>query len=174
MNSIDFHFQEVLPQEITDNFIKLIGNDWMLITAGTEEKFNTMTASWGAAGVLWNKPVAICFIRPTRYTYDFANQADIFTLSFFYETERSILNFCGSKSGKDVDKIKETGLLPVITNNEGISFKQARLCMECRKIYFDDLKPDHFLLPDTDKKNYSDNDYHRMFIGEIITCYTKK
>ena len=101
MNFIDSHFKVVPPQQLTDNFIKLIGNDWMLITAGSEDKFNTMTASWGAAGILWNKPVAICFIRPTRYTFNFANQENIFTLSFFHETERYILNYCGSKSGKD-------------------------------------------------------------------------
>ncbi len=173
MNKIDAQFQQVLPQQLTNNFIQSIGNEWMLITTGSEEEFNTMTASWGAVGVLWNKPIAICFIRPTRYTYEFANQADIFTLSFFDESKKSILNFCGSSSGRKTDKIKETGLTPLLTKYNGISFEQVRLCIECRKIYFDDLKPDHFLIPETDKKFYTKKDYHRMFIGEILTCYVK-
>jgi len=133
-----------------------------------------MTASWGATGILWHKPVAICFIRPTRHTFGFANNNDIFTLSFFTKEERSILNFCGTRSGKNVDKILSTGLHPLVTENKGIGYEQSRLCIECRKVYFDDLKPEHFLMPDTDSKIYSGKDYHRMFIGEIVNCYRKK
>jgi len=174
MNKIEAQFQQVLPQQLTNNFIQSIGNEWMLITAGTEEKFNTMTASWGAVGVLWNKPIAICFIRPTRYTFEFANRSEIFTLSFFNESDKPILEFCGSRSGRRVNKIQETGLKPLITKYNGISFEQVRLCIECRKVYYDDLKPDHFLDPKTDNNNYPKKDYHRMFIGEIVTCYIKK
>jgi flavin reductase (DIM6/NTAB) family NADH-FMN oxidoreductase RutF len=173
MNTIDASFHSVSSEELSDNFIDLINNKWMLITAGDTKKFNTMTASWGSIGVLWNKPIAICFIRPTRYTYEFANRSDIFTLSFFPEQHRKILNYCGSKSGRYVDKIEATGLEPLITPNEGITFEQARLCIECRKIYVDDLKPGNFLLPEIDVKNYPKKDYHRIYIGEILNCYTK-
>lgn len=174
METINTFFKKIEVTEITDNFFKAIKDDWMLITAGNPDKFNTMTASWGAVGVLWNKTIAICFIRPTRYTYSFVNENDIFTLSFFSDKERSILQYCGTKSGRDVDKIAKTGLIPLITTSEGISFQQARFSLECRKIYFDDLKPGNFLLPDTDKKNYPQKDYHRMFIGEILTAYSKQ
>lgn len=173
MNRIEAIFQSISPESINDNIIDLINNKWMLITAGEIKKYNTMTASWGSMGVLWNKPIAICFIRPTRYTYEFANRSNIFTLSFFPEQYRKILNYCGSKSGRDVNKIEETGLEPLVTHNQGIIFEQARLCIECRKIYVDDLKPGNFLLPEIDIKNYPKKDYHRIFIGEILNCYSK-
>lgn len=173
MNNIETIFQRISPEIIHDNMIDLINNKWMLITAGEIKKFNTMTASWGSIGVLWNKPIAICFIRPTRYTYEFANRSNIFTLSFFPEKYRKILNYCGSKSGRDVNKIEATGLEPLITHNQGITYEQARLCIECRKIYTDDLDPGNFLLPEIDAKNYPRKDYHRMYIGEILNCYTK-
>jgi flavin reductase (DIM6/NTAB) family NADH-FMN oxidoreductase RutF len=174
MQNIDKLFFKIDPTQLKDNFFKAIGDDWLLITAGTPEKFNTMTASWGALGVFWNKPAAICFIRPTRYTFDFANSNDIFTLSFFTEAERKILQYCGTKSGKDVDKIAFTGLKPLVTEDKAITFEQARLVIECKKVYYDDLKPANFLLPEADARIYPDKDYHRLFIAEILGCYLKK
>jgi flavin reductase (DIM6/NTAB) family NADH-FMN oxidoreductase RutF len=173
MEHIDDYFSKKDIRTLPDNFVKIIGDEWLLITCGTPDKFNTMTASWGTIGVLWNKPVAICFIRPTRYTYGFANSNDTFTVSFFTEKEKAILQYCGSNSGKDVNKIEKTGLIPLKTESGAVSFKQSRLIFECRKIYFDDLKPQNFLLPETDKRNYPLKDYHRMFIGEILNVYLK-
>lgn len=173
MQHIDQYFRKTDPEKLPDNFFKAIGSDWLLITAGTSEKFNTMTASWGAVGVFWNKPAAICFIRPSRYTYDFAVNNDLFTISFFTDAERKILQYCGSKSGKEVDKIKFTGLRPLLTDNKAITFEQARLAIECRKVYYDDLKPGNFLLSDADARIYPNKDYHRMFIGEILGCFIK-
>jgi flavin reductase (DIM6/NTAB) family NADH-FMN oxidoreductase RutF len=173
MKSIDQAFTKINSAELTDNFIRTIGDEWMLVTAGTLQKFNTMTASWGTVGVLWNKPIAICFIRPTRFTYSFINDAAVFTLSFFHASERRILNFCGSKSGRNVDKISETGLTPLLTENMAIGFMQSRLCIECRKIYADDLNPDKFLVPEIET-NYPKRDYHRFFIGEIMNCYVNQ
>jgi flavin reductase (DIM6/NTAB) family NADH-FMN oxidoreductase RutF len=173
MELIDSYFSKTDIRALPDNFVKIIGDEWLLITCGKPDKFNTMTASWGALGVLWNKSVAICFIRPTRYTYDFTNSNDFFTLSFFTEKEKAILQYCGSNSGKDVDKIGNTGLIPLKTLSDSISFKQSRMVLECKKIYFDDLKPQNFLLPETDKRNYPLKDYHRMFIGEILNTYLK-
>lgn len=172
METISSFFKTTPPDQINDNVIKLIGTDWMLITAGNLEKFNTMTASWGSMGVLWNKPVAFCFIRPTRFTYNFSETNEYFTLSFFTEAERKILNFCGAKSGRNIDKIKNTGLIPLLTENNSIGYKQARLCLECKKIYFEDLNPEKILDSDTDSKFYPKKDYHRMYIGEITNCYT--
>jgi len=150
-----------------------IGNDWFLITAVELTQFNTMTASWGTLGVLWNKPIAICFIRPTRQTYNFMEDSDVFSLSFFENKHRKILNYCGSNSGRDVDKIKNTGLIPVKLENGAIGYEQANLILECKKVYFDDIKP-VFILPDeVDEKNYPNKDYHRMYIGEIISIYKK-
>lgn len=162
------------PQNLSDNFIRTIGDEWMLITAGTSESFNTMTASWGTIGVLWNLPVAICFIRPTRHTFKFSEDAEYFTLCFFDPEHKDILKYCGTKSGKDVDKIKTTGLSPLLSENNAVGFAQSRLCIECKKIYFDDLKPSNFLIPDADEKFYPKKDYHRMYIGEITKVYIRK
>jgi flavin reductase (DIM6/NTAB) family NADH-FMN oxidoreductase RutF len=137
-------FKTVNPEELKDNFFSQINNDWMLITAGNLSHFNTMTASWGTMGILWNKPVAICFVRPQRYTFQFTEKQNYFTLSFLEEKYRDILSFCGSHSGKDTDKIAGTGLVPVALDAESITFEQARLVFECRKLYADFIKPENF------------------------------
>jgi flavin reductase (DIM6/NTAB) family NADH-FMN oxidoreductase RutF len=165
-------FREILPDQITDNPFKLIGKDWMLITAGNLESYNTMTASWGGLGHLWEKNVCFCFIRPQRYTYQFIEKNPHFTLSFFEEPYRSVLNFCGTKSGKNVNKAKETGLHPV-TNSDGlVYFEEAQLVIICKKIYFSDINPANFLDPFI-ASIYPDEDYHRMFIGEVKKCLKK-
>jgi flavin reductase (DIM6/NTAB) family NADH-FMN oxidoreductase RutF len=171
MKSINELFVKVEPEQLKDNFFRTIDNDWMLITAGSAQKFNTMTASWGAMGILWNFPIAICFIRPTRYTFSFVNDHDHFTLSFFTEKEKGILNYCGSRSGRNTDKIAQTGLKPLLTEQQGITFEQSRLCIECQKVYADDLRPEKFIMQSLDAKNYPGKDYHRFFIGKISSCY---
>ena len=97
------------PKEIGQNVFSLIGDQWMLITAGTAEQCNTMTASWGGLGVLWGAPMATCYIRPQRYTREFVDREEYFTLAFFDEEHRKALALCGSKSGREVDKVRECG-----------------------------------------------------------------
>jgi flavin reductase (DIM6/NTAB) family NADH-FMN oxidoreductase RutF len=144
----------------------------MLITAGEPGAFNTMTASWGGLGVLWERKVAFCFIRPTRYTYEFVERSGNFTLSFFEERYRKALSFCGSRSGRDADKVKGAGLTPV--HEAGfVYFSEARLVLACRKLSFQDVGPDRFLDP-TIGDLYPQKDYHRMYVGEIITCLAKE
>ncbi len=161
-------FRHILPEKVHDNVFKMIGDDWMLITAGEEGNFNTMTASWGSMGVLWNLPVGICFIRPQRYTFGFAERSAYYTLSFFGEEHREILKFCGAKSGRDFDKIKETGLRPFTTDLGNIGYDQARLILECRKLYAGDLKEDDFVIRELVNKNYRKRDFHRFYIGEVV------
>ena len=122
--------QELAIKDLTENFFEAIGKEWMLVTSGSKEKFNTMTASWGGIGFLWNKAVAFIFIRPERYTYEFIEKNDMLTLSFLGSGNRSIYNICGSKSGRDTDKIKESGLLPLTTPDGNVTFEQARLTLE--------------------------------------------
>jgi flavin reductase (DIM6/NTAB) family NADH-FMN oxidoreductase RutF len=166
-------FQRIQPGEIPDNTFKLIGEDWMLITAGDANSWNTMTASWGTLGVLWNKPVAICFIRPQRFTYQFSERNLFFTLSFFTEQYRDALNFCGTKSGRDYDKAAETGLTIMQTERGSVAFSEARLILECRKIYTDLIQPGQFIMPDLVQKNYPRKDFHRFYIGEVVNTYIK-
>jgi flavin reductase (DIM6/NTAB) family NADH-FMN oxidoreductase RutF len=170
---MESNFRLIKPEELNENFFKLIDNDWMLITAGKTGNFNTMTASWGTTGILWNKPIAICFIRPHRYTFKFADINNYFTLSFFGEQYREILNFCGSHSGRDTDKVKGTGLLPIETTHGNIAFKQANLILECKKLYSDFLKKENFIESSIIDINYPQSDFHKFFIGEIVKCYKK-
>jgi flavin reductase (DIM6/NTAB) family NADH-FMN oxidoreductase RutF len=165
-------FREIAPESIKDNVFKLIDKDWMLITAGTIDAWNTMTASWGGLGILWNKSVAFCFVRPTRHTYGFMEKHDRFTLSFFEEEWRDALNLCGTRSGRDTDKAKETGLKPVSGAQGTVHFEQARMVLECRKLYFQDISPERFLDPSIDK-NYPNKDYHRMYVGEVLRCLAR-
>lgn len=145
---------------------KEIGEDWFLITAGTKDNFNTMTASWGNIGVLWNKNVAIIYIRPSRYTLEFVDSNDCFTMSFFDGDYRKELSFCGANSGRDVDKVKATGLSPVFSDDV-VYFAEAKRVFKCKKIYQDRIKPESFLDKSIDYL-YSKKDYHIMYIAEIV------
>lgn len=160
------------PCVIKDNVFTLIGNDWMLVTAGTPKSFNMMTASWGTMGELWHKKVCFCFVRPTRHTYQFITKAETFTLSFFNETYRETLNLCGSKSGREIDKVAATGLTPAVTETGSVYFEQARLVLECRTLYTHDLDPQRFIDPKI-HDSYPEKDYHRMFVGEVIRCLAR-
>ncbi len=162
-------FTIIQPENITKNFIQLIGNEWMLITSGPMENFNTMTASWGAMGVLWHKPVAIIFIRPQRHTYEFVEKNTEFTLTFFPGEHKEKLKYCGTHSGRDTDKIKNTGLVPVITERGNVIFEQAKLAIECKKIFYTDIKPGNILY-DEFIDLYPTKDFHRIFVGEILQC----
>ncbi len=166
-------FLPIQTEDISDNVFKLIGKDWMLITAGQKDAYNMMTASWGAAGVLWRKPVIFTFIRPQRYTYEFVEKNAHFTVSFFEEKYREILNICGTTSGRDLNKMNIEGLNALQTPSESIAFQEARLILECRKIYFDDIDPAFFQAFDIEKV-YPAKDYHRFYVGEIIQAWQKK
>jgi len=168
------HFKECDLLTIKDNVFRLIGDDWVLITAGSIQSYNTMTASWGFMGILWNKPVATCFIRPQRYTLGFIEGSDYFTLSFFSDEYRHILSFCGSRSRRDHDKAKETGLIPVNTERGNVTFLQARLVLECRKLYTDNIKEDNFVVKELISKNYPGKDFHKFFLGEVVGGYRKR
>jgi len=157
---------EISPSNLEGNVFELIGKDWALVSAGDEKACNTMTVSWGGLGVLWNKNVATIYVRPQRYTYEFIEKSDYFTVSFFEDTQRESLTFCGKNSGRDCDKIKECGLTPIYSDNT-VTFDEARITLVCKKIYFQDITPDNFL-EESISKNYPLKDYHRMYVGEIV------
>jgi flavin reductase (DIM6/NTAB) family NADH-FMN oxidoreductase RutF len=165
-------FRQITPETIGDNVFQLVGDDWMLISAGSSKACNVMTASWGGMGVLWNKKVCFVFIRPTRYTYEFMEKNNHFTLNFLDEEYRDVLNFCGTNSGRELDKVEKCELTPSETVNKAIYFQESRLVIECKKIYFQDLAPQQFLTEDIDSF-YPQKDYHRLYIGEIANVLEK-
>ena len=157
-----------------ENAFDLIGKEWMLVTAGNKEKLNTMTASWGGIGWLWNRPVAFVFIRLDRYTHDFIECESRLTLSFYKEEFRGILHFCGTKSGRDVDKVKETGLKPVALESGAMTFEQARLTLDCRKLFNSPMTAANFIDKSILEKWYGSQPggfLHDVYVVEIEGVY---
>jgi len=144
--------------------------DWLLLTSGdfAAGKYNAMTISWGSLGVMWDRPFAQVVVRPHRYTFEFMERYDGFTLCAFPRQFRRALNLLGTKSGRDGDKIAESGLTPIpAALVSAPAYAEAALVLECRKIYWQDYDPTHFLHPDIARK-YPEHDYHRMYFGEIL------
>lgn len=166
-------FREVAVSDLKFNPFTMIDKEWMLVTAGTKEKCNTMTASWGSLGELWSHYVSTIYIRPTRYTLEFLNKESYYSLSVFDEAYRAALNYCGSHSGRDGDKVKAAGLTPVFENGTPY-FAEAKLVLVCKKLYRQDFDPACFLEPSLDAANYPKKDYHKMFIGSIEKALVKK
>ena len=160
-------FVKISPKEISENPIKLIGQDWMLISAGSPEKFNSMTASWGGIGFMWNKPVAFAVIRPTRYTFEFVESRKRFTLSFFSQNYKKALGIFGSKSGRDCDKGAESGLTPFFTESGAPAYEEAKLILDCSAIYSQTLDESAFLDSEALKKWYSSDPLHKLYVAEI-------
>lgn len=167
-------FRKINISDLSFNPFEKIGKQWMLLTGGTIDSFNSMTASWGQLGVLWNRNVLTCYIRPNRHTYGFIDEGGSFTVSFFGEEFRSALAFCGSHSGRDCDKFNETGLIP--TELDGcVAAEQAELVLVCRKIYCYDVKESGFLTDDgIVEQTYGSEPYHRAYISEITAAYVKE
>jgi flavin reductase (DIM6/NTAB) family NADH-FMN oxidoreductase RutF len=148
----------------------LWAEQWLLLTSGDhgKGKFNTMTVGWGSLGTMWSKPFAQVVVRPTRYTREFMDKYDTFTLCAFPEKHRKALQLLGSKSGRDGDKIAESGLTSAAASRVAAPcFVEAELVIECRKIYWQDVDPGHFLDPGIGR-NYPQKDYHRIYFGEIL------
>ena len=155
------------PEEIKENPFSLIGHDWMLLTAAKPDgSFNTMTASWGGVGVLWNKPVLYCFIRPQRYTHEFTEASARISATFFSEDYRAALTLCGRKSGRELDKVKECGLTPVVGDGGHVYFAEAKLVLNGKKLYTGKIDPAGFADAAIDK-NYALKDYHTVYVYEI-------
>lgn len=148
-------------------------DEWFLLTAGDFKtgRYNTMTVAWGGLGCMWSRPMAMVVVRPQRHTRQFIDQFPEFTLSHFPEEHRDALSYCGSHSGKNVDKIRECGLSPVASHEVGApGFAEADLVIECRTMYHDDFKPERFLASFIES-NYPSRDYHRVYLGEILAVF---
>lgn len=174
--------KKISPYELAENPFKLIGKDWMLVTSANDgegliggKDYNTMTASWGGVGILWNKPVAFVFIRPQRHTYGFSEENERMTLSFFGEEYRDALTFCGRESGRAYDKAKECGLTPVSDadkNGRAVWFDEARVVLKVRKLYAERLAQEAFC-GEAELSHYKAGDYHKMYICEIEEVWVK-
>jgi Conserved protein/domain typically associated with flavoprotein oxygenases, DIM6/NTAB family len=165
-------YRSISPDKLPGNIIKMLNDDWMLITAGKKDQFNMMTASWGGLGVLFGKPIAMCFINPTRYTYQLMEKNDTYTFTFYTEAYRQALQYCGSNSGKNTDKVKGSGLTPISTPEGSMAFGEAWLIIECRKLVSQSLTPEA-ISNEKVKEEWSGKQLNKMFIGEIINVWVK-
>lgn len=151
----------------TADILKLFDEKWALVTAGTKEDFNTMTISWGGMGTLWSRPVATVYVKPVRYTHEFMEKNEYFTVSFFDEKYKKALGLLGSRSGRDGDKVAESGLTPKAVSDLAVGFEEAERTLICRKVLSQDL--DINAIPDFAKETYYKTEApHTMYVGEII------
>ena len=168
------NYKEIKPSDFERSPFKLIGDEWMLITAPDEAKesgANAMTASWGGLGVLWNTPVATVYVRPQRHTYSLMENCERLSLCFFDAKHKKALGFCGKASGKDTDKLKECGF--TCHKIDGVSvINEADTVMICKKLYADDLKEERFI--DKEHLSHYNGDFHRFYILEIEKILVKQ
>ena len=169
-NMINIH-----PSKLTDNAIDLIGKEWMLVSAGDESNFNAMTASWGSIGFFSNQPMAMIFVRQERYTYEFIENSDNFTLTFLGDGYRDALMTLGRNSGRDCDKIALAGLTPTFTESGNPSFEEGRLVLECRKIFGQMMTEESFVDHACYEKWYGESHggLHKIYMGVIENCWIK-
>lgn len=167
--------KEIDLKELKFNPMTLIGKEWMLISAGNEKSFNTMTAQWGHLGAIWNgdMPTSVVYIRPQRYTNEFVNREKYYTLSFFDEDHKKDLLYLGTHSGRDEDKLSKTSLTPVF-DYDSVYFKEAKLVLVCRKVYKGKLHEENFIDQKILDKNYPERDFHYVYIGEIVKALVKE
>ena len=162
-------FQPVPVEFFEKNPFQLIGKEWMLITAMKEHKVNTMTASWGGLGVMWGKNVAFIVVRNSRYTKEFLDSAQTFSLCFFNEEYKPALKYLGAVSGRNEDKIANAKLKVQLHETTDTPFiDEASMMMVCKKMYAGQLDKENFQLPEIQEQWYKDEDYHVLYIGEIL------
>ena len=158
--------KEITMEEVKESVCKLIGKDWMLVAAADGEKVNAMTASWGGMGVMWGKNVAFLVIRPQRYTKELIDKSDYISLNFYGEEYRKMLNYMGTVSGREEDKIQKSGL-HTLFDGQTPYFDEARMVLITKKLYEHPFTPDGFYEKDLIEKWYPADDYHTMYICEI-------
>ena len=158
--------KELRAEEFNMSPFQLIGREWMLVTAKKEDKINTMTASWGGLGIMWDKNVAFIVIRPSRYTKEFIDSADTLSLTFYEKEYKKQLAYLGSVSGRDEDKISKSNLT-VVYEGETPYFKEANLAIICRKLFRQEITSDSFVETGLEEKYYPGKDYHTLYIAEI-------
>ena len=169
-------FKSIDPKtELNDNMIKTIGSEWMLISARrpSSDEYNMMTASWGQVGFLWNKPVFTCYVRPQRYTYEFTEASDIIALSFFDAAYKPALSWCGSHSGRGIDKAKEAGLTPRFDVDGAVFFDEASMVIVGRKLFCCRMKDEDFVDKSIVSSCYGAGDFHMAYTCEILGVLTK-
>jgi flavin reductase (DIM6/NTAB) family NADH-FMN oxidoreductase RutF len=173
-------FKKIEPTELTDNVFKLVGQDYTVITAGTDSAFNSMTASWGGWGQLFEVPVTWCFLNASRYTLEFIKKEQTYTMTYFPEQFKEQVIAFGSKSGRNSDKMKETALTHVKTPSNNITYKEAKLIIECKLVEITETNPKDFYsekgkdFVEKGMKDGNGKEYHKLVFGDITNVWVRK
>lgn len=165
------HLQTIDFKEFRSDIFSLFADQWFLLSAGsvTDGAFNTMTVSWGFMGTMWGKPMVISMVRPQRYTMEYLDNYDSFTLCGFGAEQRAALGLLGRLSGRDSDKITQSGLTPIpAAKVDAPAFAEAELVIECRKQALSHLKGPDFLNKKLIREFYPERDFHKMVFGEVV------
>ena len=160
-------------EKLNENFVKIIHQDWAVLTVAGPEKTNAMTVNWVQIGWLWNKPVVTVYVRPQRYTYPLINHNENFSLAFFEESERSQLAYLGKASGQMEDKLAHCGYT-LLSLDQIPAIEQARLILTCRILYQSDLVAEQFHDPTIPQQWYDQGDFHRSYVAEILNVWQKE
>lgn len=169
--SKDMGYKEIDPKQIKENPIKMIADNWALLAAGTKENHNAMTISWGMVGELWGRDAVMAFVRPHRHTFGIMETSDYYSLSFMGDEHRGVHKIFGSKSGRDMDKFEAAGMKPAYHNGH-IFVDEAELVIICKKIAYQDFNPAGFIDKSIEEL-YPIQDYHRIYVGEIVSVLKK-
>ncbi|MDR1129507.1 MAG: flavin reductase [Prevotellaceae bacterium] len=176
--NFDELFTGISPEEITDNVFKRVGKDYTVITAGNLSHYNSMIASWGGWGILFDRPATWCFLRSSRYTLELMRREQTYTMSYFDEAHREDMMLFGKKSGRDTDKMKESKLSSVQTPAGNMTYREARLVIECKLVEVTTVSPDDFLTEEGRKfvidAHAETSDYHKIVIGEITAVWLRR
>lgn len=173
-------FKKIEPTELTDNVFKLVGQNYTVITAGTDSVFNSMTASWGGWGQLFEVPVTWCFLNASRYTLEFIKKEQTYTMTYFPEQFKEQVIAFGSKSGRNSDKMKETTLTHVKTPSNNITYKEAKLIIECKLVEITETNPKDFYsekgkdFVEKGMKDGNGKEYHKLVFGDITNVWVRK
>ena len=174
-DTLDGSWRKITAAELKDNAFSLFRNDWMLLATGTRNEKNAMTISWGGMGVLWGRDVVTVYVSTSRYTYGLMEKNDCFTVTAFPEEYRAALKYMGTKSGRDEDKFKNSGLTPQYTPLGHPAFAEARLLIECRKVYSAPFDYNQIILQNAkDMYDRKTMGIHTQYIGEILNVWVKE
>lgn len=167
--------KQLNPSELDGKIIDMIGNRWMLITSGNIDSFNMMTASWGFLGYIWGFPAAACVVRPTRFTKEWLDRTNSYTLTFFPDKYKKVLQTLGTLSGREMDKMHESGLTPIQLPTGDVGYEEATLTLVCRVAYKQDMTETSFIDTTVMPRWYpkGPSDLHTMYIGQITGLFQK-
>ena len=151
---------------------KLRRDGLLLASTKRSGESNLMTIGWGVMGMIWRTPKFLVLVRPSRYTYEFIEDSGEFTVNVPTPEMAQFVEFCGTHSGRDVDKLAEFDVATTPGQKvNSITVDDCPIVYECRVAFKSDIVPEA-LASEIPPRYYADGDFHRVYFGEILGAYT--